>query len=57
MSTVLNPLLNTVTHGDCVEVMRRMQSASADFILTTRPICAATSRGMGEPSPMMIATQ
>jgi len=28
---------NTVIHGDCVEVMRRMESGSADFILTDPP--------------------
>jgi DNA modification methylase len=28
---------NTVIHGDCVEVMRRMESASVDFILTAPP--------------------
>jgi site-specific DNA-methyltransferase (adenine-specific) len=29
--------LNTVIHGDCVEVMRRMPAASVDFILTDPP--------------------
>jgi site-specific DNA-methyltransferase (adenine-specific) len=28
---------NRVVHGDCVEVMRRMESASVDFILTDPP--------------------
>ena len=30
-------MLNGVTHGDCIEVMRRMPWASADFILTDPP--------------------
>jgi site-specific DNA-methyltransferase (adenine-specific) len=30
-------LLNGVTHGDCIEVMRRMRWASVDFILTDPP--------------------
>jgi adenine-specific DNA-methyltransferase len=29
--------LNTVMHGDCVEVMRRMQPASIDFVITDPP--------------------
>jgi site-specific DNA-methyltransferase (adenine-specific) len=29
--------LNSVIHGDCVEVMRRMPAASVDFILTDPP--------------------
>ncbi len=28
---------NAVIHGDCIEVMRRMESASVDFILTDPP--------------------
>jgi DNA modification methylase len=28
---------NTVLHGDCIEVMRRMPAASIDFILTDPP--------------------
>lgn len=30
-------LRNIVVHGDCVAVMRRMESASVDFILTDPP--------------------
>jgi len=30
-------MLNGVTHGDCIEVMRRMRWASVDFILTDPP--------------------
>ncbi|MGY4303834.1 DNA modification methylase [Bradyrhizobium sp. USDA 4369] len=45
MSFSLTPLLNTVAHGDCVEVMRRMPSASVDFILTDPPyLCRYRSR-------------
>src|SRR5271169_3692654 len=29
--------LNTVMHGDCVEIMRRMQSGSVDFVITDPP--------------------
>jgi DNA modification methylase len=29
--------INTIVHGDCVEVMRQMPSASVDFILTDPP--------------------
>jgi DNA modification methylase len=29
--------LNTVTHGDCVEVMSRMQPGSVDFVVTDPP--------------------
>lgn len=45
MSTRLHPLLNTVAHGDCVEVMQLMESASVDFILTCPPyLCRYRSR-------------
>lgn len=38
-------LRNTVVHGDCVAVMRRMESASVDFILTDPPyLCRYKSR-------------
>ncbi|MFQ3454129.1 DNA methyltransferase [Bradyrhizobium sp. UFLA01-814] len=30
-------LRNTVAHGDCIQVMRQMKSASVDFILTDPP--------------------
>lgn len=37
---------NTVIHGDCVEVMRRMKSSSVDFILTDPPyLCRYKTRG------------
>jgi predicted methyltransferase len=29
--------LNTVLHGDCVEIMRQMQPASIDFVITDPP--------------------
>jgi site-specific DNA-methyltransferase (adenine-specific) len=29
--------LNTVRHGDCVEIMRSMQSGSIDLVLTDPP--------------------
>ncbi|GMO47849.1 DNA methylase [Bradyrhizobium ottawaense] len=42
MSTLFH---NTVAHGDCIEVMRRMQAASVDFILTDPPyLCRYRSR-------------
>jgi site-specific DNA-methyltransferase (adenine-specific) len=37
MSALIPHPLNTVIHGDCVAVMRRMKSASVDFILTDPP--------------------
>jgi site-specific DNA-methyltransferase (adenine-specific) len=45
MSAALQPFLNAVAHGDCVEVMRQMDSASVDFILTDPPyLCRYRSR-------------
>jgi len=45
MSFSVNQTRNTVVHGDCVEVMRRMESASVDFILTDPPyLCRYRSR-------------
>lgn len=45
MNTRLNPVLNTVAHGDCVKVMRGMKAASVDFILTDPPyLCRYQSR-------------
>ncbi|MGY3238090.1 MULTISPECIES: hypothetical protein [unclassified Bradyrhizobium] len=39
------PASDTVAHGDYVDVMRRMQSASVDFILTHPPyLCRGQSR-------------
>jgi DNA modification methylase len=29
--------LNNVMHGDCVEIMRQMQPASIDFVITDPP--------------------
>jgi DNA modification methylase len=37
MSLPLASLRNTVIHGDCIEVMRRMPSASVDLVLTDPP--------------------
>ena len=33
----VSTVTNTVRHGDCVKLMRRMESASVDFILTDPP--------------------
>lgn len=33
-------LLDTVAHGDCIEIMRQMPAASVDFILTDPPYLA-----------------
>ncbi len=35
--TTGQPQLDTVIHGDCIDVMRRMPAASVDFILTDPP--------------------
>ncbi|MEX0828264.1 MAG: DNA methyltransferase [Haliea sp.] len=37
MATSVDQTTNTVLHGDCIEVMRSMQSGSIDFILTDPP--------------------
>jgi site-specific DNA-methyltransferase (adenine-specific) len=37
----MNPLPNTVVHGDCIDVMGRMPARSVDFILTDPPYIAA----------------
>src|SRR5258707_1768839 len=45
MSRPVNQMRNTVVHGDCVELMREMDSASVDFILTDPPyLCNYRSR-------------
>jgi site-specific DNA-methyltransferase (adenine-specific) len=36
-ATVQNPFINTIAHGDCIEVMRQMPANSIDFILTDPP--------------------
>jgi site-specific DNA-methyltransferase (adenine-specific) len=36
-ATVQNQLINTITKGDCIQVMREMPSNSVDFILTDPP--------------------
>lgn len=36
-TTVQNPLINTITQGDCIEVMREMPANSVDFVLTDPP--------------------
>jgi DNA modification methylase len=36
--------LDTVTHGDCIEVMGRMASAAVDFVLTDPPTSCAIAR-------------
>ena len=37
MSLLTDHLRNSVVHGDCVDVMRRIEPASVDFILTDPP--------------------
>jgi adenine-specific DNA-methyltransferase len=37
LHVVQNPQPNRIVHGDCVEVLRRMPAASADFVLTDPP--------------------
>jgi predicted methyltransferase len=37
LTAVNAPNLNTVLHGDCVEIMRGMQPASIDFVVTDPP--------------------
>jgi site-specific DNA-methyltransferase (adenine-specific) len=32
-----HPFINTITHGDCIQVMRQMPAQSVDFILTDPP--------------------
>jgi DNA modification methylase len=45
MSLLANPFRNRVLQGDCIEVMRQMETASVDFILTDPPyICRYRSR-------------
>jgi site-specific DNA-methyltransferase (adenine-specific) len=36
-ATIQNPLINTIAHGDCIQVMRQMPANSVDFILTDPP--------------------
>jgi site-specific DNA-methyltransferase (adenine-specific) len=36
-ATVQNQLINTIAHGDCIQVMRQMPANSVDFILTDPP--------------------
>jgi DNA modification methylase len=36
-SSVQQQLTNTITHGDCIQVMRQMLANSVDFILTDPP--------------------
>ena len=35
---------NTVIHGDCIDVMRGMETGSVDMILTDPPTSRATAR-------------
>src|SRR5665213_663523 len=37
MKLLTDQLLNTVRHGDCLDIMSRMQSNAVDFILTDPP--------------------
>ena len=36
-ATIKNRFINTITHGDCIQVMRQMPANSVDFILTDPP--------------------
>jgi site-specific DNA-methyltransferase (adenine-specific) len=36
-SSIQHQLTNTITHGDCIKVMRQMPANSVDFILTDPP--------------------
>jgi len=36
-ATIQSRLINTIMHGDCIEVMRQMQANSVDFILSDPP--------------------
>jgi hypothetical protein len=36
LTTTAADNLNTVLHGDCVEIMRTMQPGSVDFVITAR---------------------
>ena len=42
---LLSAIRNTIRHGDCVKLMRRMDTASVDFILTDPPyVCRYRDR-------------
>jgi DNA modification methylase len=36
-ATVQNSFINTITQGDCIQVMRKMPANSVDLILTDPP--------------------
>jgi site-specific DNA-methyltransferase (adenine-specific) len=36
-TAIQNRFINTITHGDCIEIMREMPANSIDFILTDPP--------------------
>jgi site-specific DNA-methyltransferase (adenine-specific) len=36
-ATIQNRFINTIAHGDCIQVMRQMPANSVDFILTDPP--------------------
>jgi adenine-specific DNA-methyltransferase len=40
MTTFTAANLNTVMHGNCVEIMNRMESGSIDFVITDPPYIA-----------------
>jgi DNA modification methylase len=46
--------LDTVLHGNCVEIMSGMQSGSVDFVITDPPYIAsrAIAHATAAPSPM-----
>lgn len=45
MSPLVHPFRNRILHGDCINVMRRFETGSVDFILTDPPyVCRYQSR-------------
>jgi DNA modification methylase len=56
MSLLANPFRNRVLQGDCIELMRQMETASVDFILTDPPTSAAIGHVTAKPSPMTTTT-
>jgi adenine-specific DNA-methyltransferase len=42
---------NTVLHGDCIQVMRQLRSASVDFVLTDPPYLVNYTSNDGRTVP------
>jgi DNA modification methylase len=53
----IKPLLNTITHGNCVDLMAQMPDASVDFVLTDPPYVARyrTSDGRTVPNDNFVS--